>query len=293
MCDVLNLISLQALAVGATLRQELRQASASTQKWSLTTEGYLVHGANVALSLIPERQASGDYKLVLSEQAKPEHRWGLLTPQTKVENGLQVLQSWKTALLTECKKVKGQYVQKIVHRIADWPEETFYISAQDGLGLVPEKLESYATVVVRKLELGHYEPFQWTFRGGYLVHVATGLVLHASDDLVSGSELQIRERLVTDEKTIDPRQRWIVKTDGSIVSETQSNLGFSLLKQGADYHVQLVYISSQSEHYHWGFAHGRYETRYSNVYKKDMTVLTRLERILLTVRLNQGKYKSS
>ncbi|EIE89124.1 hypothetical protein RO3G_13835 [Rhizopus delemar RA 99-880] len=281
-------VDVNTLAVGATLRQELRQASASTQKWSLTTEGYLVHGANVALSLIPERQASGDYKLVLSEQAKPEHRWGLLTPQTKVENGLQVLQSWKTALLTECKKVKGQYVQKIVHRIADWPEETFYISAQDGLGLVPEKLESYATVVVRKLELGHYEPFRWTFRGGYLVHVATGLVLHASDDLVSGSELQIRERLVTDEKTIDPRQRWIVKTDGSIVSETQSNLGFSLLKQGADYHVQLVYISSQSEHYHWGFAHGRYETRYSNVYKKDMTVLTRLERILLTVRLNQA-----
>ncbi|KAG1448366.1 hypothetical protein G6F56_008961 [Rhizopus delemar] len=279
-------LDVKNIAVNTVVYQEIRHTSES-QRWILTTEGVLIHGSNAALSLVPENTESG-YKLKLAEQQTIEHRWGLLSPETKVENSLQVLSSWKSVLLTECKKLQGKYVQKIVHRLADWPQETFYISAQEGYALVPERLESYATVTVKKLEFGHYEQFRWTYRDGYLVHVATGLVLHASDELIGGSELQIRERLVS-ENRIDERQRWVLKTDGSIVAETKTSLGFALLKQDKEFRVQLAYVSKTSEHYTWGFVHGHYETRYSNVYKKDMTVLTRLERILLTVRQSQGK----
>ncbi|KAI9277828.1 hypothetical protein BY458DRAFT_585168 [Sporodiniella umbellata] len=275
-----------SIAVGSGLRQDMRHSTENRQKWSLTTEGYLVHGANHGLLLVPE-PASDGFKLSLIEQASVQHghRWGLLVPETKVEHGIQILSSWKTSLLTEAKALSKKTTQ-VVHRYANWPEDTFYISAQEGYALAPEKLESYATLAIRKLEYGHYEQFQWTFRDGYLVHVATGLVLHAADELISGSELQIRERLTTAD-TIDARQRWAIKTDGTIVAETKSTLGFALLQRHGEYHVQLAYASRESEHYAWGFVHGHYETRYSNVYKKEMTVLTRLERILLTVRRYQ------
>lgn len=278
------------VAVGSTIRQELRQANSASQKWFITTEGYLVHGSNSALSLIPESTESG-YKLTLVEHVsvKQEHRWGLLSPEVKVENGRQLLSSWKASLLSECKKVNGQYVQKTIHRIANWPEDTFFITAHNGLALVPEKSQSYSTVIVSKLEVGHYERFQWAFRDGFLVHVATGLVLHAEDDLVGGSELQIREQLITDKHTIDQRQRWLVKTDGSVVSEAKNNLGFVLVEQDKQFHVQLAYSNNTTEHYNWGFVHGHYESRYSDVYKKELQVLSRTERILLTVRYGQGK----
>ncbi|CEG67486.1 hypothetical protein RMATCC62417_03911 [Rhizopus microsporus] len=282
-------IDVNNVAVGSTIRQELRQTNSASQKWFITTEGYLVHGSNSALSLIPESTEAG-YKLTLVEHAsvKQEHRWGLLSPEVKVENGRQLLSSWKVSLLSECKKVNGQYVQKTIHRIANWPEDTFFITAHNGLALVPEKPQSYSTVIVSKLEVGHYERFQWAFRDGFLVHVATGLVLHAEDDLVGGSELQIREQLITDKHTIDQRQRWLVKTDGSVVSEVKNNLGFVLVEQDRQFHVQLAYSNNTTEHYNWGFVHGHYESRYSDVYKKELQVLSRTERILLTVRYGQA-----
>lgn len=97
-----------------------------------------------------------------------------------MENGIQILSKWNITLLTEWKQNATQTVQKIVHRVADWPEDTFFISAQDGLALVPEKSEAYSFLVVKKLEFGQSEHFKWSYRNGYVVHVATGLVLHAS-----------------------------------------------------------------------------------------------------------------
>lgn len=111
-----------------------------------------------------------------------------------------------------------------------------------------------------------------------------------SDDLVGGSQLQIREQLLSDSKTIDQRQKWVIKTDGSIVSELKTTLGFALLRQGNKYLVQLAYASKTSEHYGWGFVRGHYESRYSDVYKKEVTVVTRTERILLTVQTQRSKF---
>lgn len=108
------------------------------------------------------------------------------------------------------------------------------------------------------------------------------------DDLVGGSQLQIREELLSDSKTIDQRQKWVIKTDGSIVSELKNTLGFALIQQGNQYSVQLAYTSNTSEHYSWGFVRGHYENRYSQVYKKEVSVITRTERILLTVQTHQG-----
>lgn len=52
--------------------------------------------------------------------------------------------------------------------------------------------------------------------------------------------------------------------------------------------MQLAYASNTSEHYSWGFIHGHYENRYSDVYKKEVSVITRTERILLTVRTQRS-----
>lgn len=168
--------------VGSSICQELRQAESVSQRWSLTIDGYLVHGSNPSLTLVPEVSSSEQYKLVLADHAtvQKDQRWGLLSPEIKVENGLQILSRWSITLLTEWKKFNEQSVQEIVHRIADWPESTFFISAQDGLALAPEKSEAYSFLVVKKLEFGQSEHFKWAYRDGYVVHVATGLVLHAS-----------------------------------------------------------------------------------------------------------------
>lgn len=277
------------ICAGSAITQELRKAGDIGQRWSLTIDGYFVHGSNPSLTLVPEIVSGEEYKLVLADHVsvQTEHRWGLLSPEIKVENGLQILSRWTVILLTEWKQFNEQTIQKVVHRIANWPEETFFISAQDGLALVPEKSEAYSFLVVKKLEFGQSEHFKWTYRNGYVVHVATGLVLHASDDLVGGSQLQIREELLSDSKTIDQRQKWVIKTDGSIVSEIKTNLGFALLQQGNQYLVQLAYASNTSEHYSWGFIRGHYENRYSDVYKKEVSVITRTERILLTVQTHK------
>lgn len=132
--------------------------------------------------MIPEISENDQYKLVLADHgiAGKDSRWGLLSPEIKVENGVQIISRWNITLLTEWKKFNEQAVQKVVHRIADWPESTFFISAQDGLALAPEKSEAYSYLVVKKLEFGQSEHFKWTYRDGFVVHVATGLVLHAS-----------------------------------------------------------------------------------------------------------------
>lgn len=170
------------VTAGSTICQELRQAGSVSQRWNLTIDGYLVHGSNPSLTLVPEASSDGQYKLALADHVsvQQEHRWGLLSPEMKVENGLQVLSRWSITLLSEWKKFNEQSVQKIVHRIANWPEETFFIGAHDGLALIPEKSEAFSFLVVKKLEYGQSEHFKWTYRNGYVVHVATGLVLHAS-----------------------------------------------------------------------------------------------------------------
>ena len=115
------------------------------------------------------------------------------------------------------------------------------------------------------------------------------MLLLILDDLVGGSQLQIRNELVTESNTIDARQSWAVMTDGSIVSQSKKNLGFTLIQQDSKYQVQLAYAGNSYEHYAWGFARGHYETRYSDIYKKEVRYVSRTERILLTVYTHKSK----
>jgi hypothetical protein len=177
------LILIIDINVGSVISQEVRKAGDVGQRWNLTIDGYLVHGSNPSLTLVPQIIEEGKYKLSLADHISSTHqnnRWGLLSPEIKVENSTQILVRWSITLLTEWKKFNEQSIQKVVHRVANWPEETFFISAQDGLALVPEKSEAFSFLVVKKLEFGQSEHFKWTYRNGYVVHVATGLVLHAS-----------------------------------------------------------------------------------------------------------------
>ncbi|KAI8997486.1 hypothetical protein BDB01DRAFT_735435 [Pilobolus umbonatus] len=264
-----------------------RKAGSASQRLTLTIDGYLVRVSDVSTSLVPTPIAdSEDYTLTVSEisSVSREHRWGLLTPTIKTEKGVQILFSWTICFLTEWKKFSTTHVQKIVPSIANWPEDRFFISAHDGMALVPDKSEAFSLVVVRKLAYSQFEQFEWTYRDGYIVHCATNLVLHASDDLVGGSQLQIREQLISGSKTGDQRQQWIVKTDGSIASEVKENLGFALLQKDNQYFVQLAYISNTSEHYSWQFLRGLYQSHFSTQLNKEIRIILRTETILLTIR---------
>ncbi|KAI8376915.1 hypothetical protein BD560DRAFT_445435 [Blakeslea trispora] len=275
------------LVAGSSIRQELRKAGDIGQRWRLTVEGYLIHGSNPSLTLVPRKVSDSDsYDLVLEEylSVQQEYRWSLLAPEIKVENNTQVLVRWTVSALSEWKQFSEKVIQKVVHRVANWPEDTFFLTAQGNLALVPEKPEAFAFLTLKKLELGESsEHFKWTFRDGCLTHVTTGLVLHAADDLVGGSLLQIRNALTTESNAIDQRQSWAVMTDGSIVSQSKKNLGLTLIQHESGYQVQLAYSGSSYEHYAWGFARGHYETRYSDIYKKEIRYMSRTERVLLTL----------
>jgi hypothetical protein len=94
--------------------------------------------------------------------------------------------------------------------------------------------------------------------------------------------------LTLDSTTIvDRRQKWVVKVDGSIVSEMENGLGFALLQQNDRYSVVLSYVNATSTHYAWVFTRGRYETRFSEVYKKEVSVVSHTERILLTIQMDK------
>ncbi|KAI8884081.1 carbohydrate-binding module family 13 protein [Backusella circina FSU 941] len=277
-----------AAKIGSTVCQKSRQSNSTNQHWSLTTDGRIIQGSNPSLSLMPEK-AKQTYIVTLADHAevKKDHYWGLLTPKMGVENGIQVLLKWSIAALSEWKKSNEQEIQKMSHCVANWPEQPFFIGAHDNMALVPEKSEAYSFLVLRKIEIRQSEIFKWVYRNGYIVHCETGLVLHALDDLVSGGQLQIREELISDSKYVDKRQQWFVKTDGSIISQSKNELGFTLIQQGAQSSVQLGSISNTSEHYGWTFLYGHYASRFSEVYQKKINVLTHTDKILLTVKTDK------
>lgn len=151
---------------------------------NLTIEGYIIHGSNASLSLVPQAipNEKDKYKVVLTDfmASEKSHRWCLLTPSISVTKGVQVLSSWSLARLTELSSSKTNSYQEYAPVAAEWPEETFFITGQNGYALAPEKSEAFSFVVYKQFDNASSEQFKWTYREGYLVHVATNLVLHAS-----------------------------------------------------------------------------------------------------------------
>jgi hypothetical protein len=153
----------------------------------MTTDGYLFYGAitsNLAISV--ETQGENKYRLTTSNHKySDELRWGFLIPKFTYRSGTQILSQWSIAVLKEYRKVissstSSTTVKKITHQpVAEWPQGEFYIGGPDGHALTAEKHESGSDLVMRKLEVDQSSAFRWTFRNGYLVHCATGLVMRA------------------------------------------------------------------------------------------------------------------
>ncbi|KAF7721215.1 hypothetical protein EC973_005100, partial [Apophysomyces ossiformis] len=279
-------LSLIAISAGSAIVQAEKQERPTSQHWYFSVDGYLVHAFEPSLNLVTESNAEKKHRLTLATHQslkKEEHRWILLTPTFGYKQRAQALLYWSNAVISEWRASGQQAIQKTVARTAAWPEETFFIGAQEGYALVPEKSEAFSAVVVKKIELERIEVYKWAFRNGYLVHVATGLVLHASDSLAHGSALVLRGELTTDNKHADDRQLWTVQTDGSIVSEASSHLGLHLIQKGENWIVQLSDIKQITSHYSWRLLYGKYERRFCEKEKKERDFVIGFQRIVLTM----------
>jgi hypothetical protein len=170
-----------AFAAGA----DLIQSNTSSQKWYMTIDGYLIYGeSDSKLALSVETQEKNKYRLTLSShQYSQELRWGFLIPKFGYRSGVQILSQWSISILREWHTIKTTTTtttKKInSHPVAQWPEGEFFISGPDGYALAPEKSESGSALVMKKLEVDLANLFKWTYKNGYLVHCATGLVMRA------------------------------------------------------------------------------------------------------------------
>ncbi|GAN11055.1 hypothetical protein MAM1_0460d10609, partial [Mucor ambiguus] len=268
-------IDISSASIGANLIQ----SKSAAQKWYMTTDGYLIYGqSDDKLALSVETQDKNKYRLTLcSHKYSQELRWGFLIPKFGYRSGVQTLSQWSIAILKEWRitTTTTTTTKKFVHQpVAEWPQGDFYISGPDGHALAPEKSESGSSLVMKKLEINNENNFKWTFRNGYLVHCATGLVMRAQDNLAQGCKLQL-----STEVSGDLHQSWTLRTDGTIISKKDEQFGLGLVQVNGSWTIQIVTTS----YYAWRILYGRYETRYSEQEKREISYLVSFQRIVLTL----------
>jgi hypothetical protein len=94
------------------------------------------------------------------------------------------------------------------------------------------------------------------------------------DNLAEGTKLQL-----STEVSGDFGQSWTLRTDGSIISKHDDKYGFGLVQVNGIWTIQITTTTC----YSWRILYGRYETRYSELEKKDISYLTSFQRIVLTL----------
>ncbi|KAL9540180.1 hypothetical protein MBANPS3_009830, partial [Mucor bainieri] len=270
-------IDISSASIGA----DLVQSNSAAQKWYMTTDGYLIYGqSDDKLALSVETQDKNKYRLTIcSHKYSQELRWGFLIPKFGYRSGVQTLSQWSIAILKEWRitttTTTTTTTKKFVHQpVAEWPQGEFYISGPDGHALAPEKSESGSALVMKKLEINNESIFKWTFRNGYLVHCATGLVMRAQDNFAQGGKLHL-----SSEVSGDLHQSWTLRTDGTIISKKDEQFGLGLVQVNGSWTLQIVTTS----YYAWRVLYGRYETRYSEQEKREISYLISFQRIVLTL----------
>ncbi|KAI8971219.1 hypothetical protein BDB01DRAFT_508938 [Pilobolus umbonatus] len=252
----------------------LLQSTKSSQKWHMTTDGYLFYGSvesNMAVSVVADGE--NKYKLALAaHKHSQEFRWGFLIPKFSYRSGIQILSYWSIVTLKEYRKLITTTTQTTVS-VAQWPEGEFYIRGQDGYALVPEKNESGASLTMRKLDAENHAAFKWTFKNYYLVHCATGLVMHVQDTLSEGAQLQLAAEQANNEN-----QHWLLRIDGSIISKKDQSCGLNLVQVNGFWTVRIT----TTVYYAWRFLYGRYSYRYSEKEKREISYLVSFQRIVLS-----------
>jgi hypothetical protein len=143
----------------------------------MTMDGYLMYGNSEESRL----SLSFDEKNNLSLSASGS-QWGFLIPKFTYKSGVQILIQWSIWIHREWRITR----EKVTHQpIAQYPESEFFIGGPEGLALVPEHLDVGARLVFKKLEANEKAiHFRWTFRNGYLVHCATGMVMQGKNKVL-------------------------------------------------------------------------------------------------------------
>jgi hypothetical protein len=80
------------------------------------------------------------------------------------------------------------------------------------------------------------------------------------------------------ENSANEYQSWILRTDGSIVSKKNESVGLNMIQINGHWTIQI-----STTFYLWRILYGRYETRYSEKEKKDVSYLISFQRIVLTM----------
>lgn len=156
----------------------------------MTIDGYLIYGSSDSkLALTVETLDENKHRLTLTpHKFSQELRWGFLIPKFGYRSGVQTLSQWSISILREWRSTTTTTttsVKKInTHPVAQWPEGEFYISGPDGQALAPEKSESGSALIMKKLDVESSALFKWTYRSGYLVHCATGLVMRSQGNII-------------------------------------------------------------------------------------------------------------
>lgn len=70
-----------------------------------------------------------------------------------------------------------------------------------------------------------------------------------------------------------------MRTDGSIMSKRDDQYGLSLVQINGVWTIRIT----TTTYYSWRILYGRYETRYSEQEKKDISYLTSFEKIVLSI----------
>lgn len=146
-------------------------------------EGYLLHSFNDQKFVLgAELIGNNKYRLIITTHKQTQDfRWGFLVPKFGYRSGYQILIQWSIHILREYRKTitttTTVNTTAVDHPIAEWPQGEFFIRGSDGYALAPEKSESGALVVMKKLEIENADIFKWTYRDGYLIHVISRLVL--------------------------------------------------------------------------------------------------------------------
>ncbi|CEG64814.1 hypothetical protein RMATCC62417_01723 [Rhizopus microsporus] len=277
------MIDVNSFSAGSELVQS---SKASEREWIMTMEGYLLHGSTEQKFVLgAELIENNKYRLIITTHKQTQDfRWGFLVPKFGYRSGYQILIQWSIHILREYRKtitttttVKTTAVD---HPIAEWPQGEFFIRGSDGYALVPEKSESGALVVMKKLEIENADIFKWIYRNGYLVHVISRLVLRIQDKLVEGAKLSLAKETEGDEY-----QHWILKINGSIVSKKDQKYGLNLVQVNG---VWTILISTT--YYAWKLLYGRYETRYSETEKREVSYLVSFQRIVLTLWVTRKRW---
>ncbi|RCI06379.1 hypothetical protein CU098_001837, partial [Rhizopus stolonifer] len=266
-----------------TAGSELIQTETSDKEWYMTMDGYLLYGSDKEKFALSANLEKEKYKLTLTtHKYAQELQWGFLIPKFGYRHGYQILIQWSVSVLREWRKVVTTTTTTVDttamdHPDAEWPQGEFFIRGSDNYALVPEKSQVGSPVTMKQLTLENADIFKWTYKNGYLVHVVSKFVLRIQDKWVDGAKLQLTKEIAGDED-----QYWSLKTNGQIVSQKDRKYGLNLVQINGAWTVHI----SSTVYYAWRLLYGKYQLRYSEKEKKEISYLISFQRIILTLLVN-------